>query len=162
MSFIIPEIRKLGQNVELHVVCRLLSLLKMCRKGDNFQSVTRTCLFVKQTLWQCKHLLPLPCIDQIHRPGPLEFSCPCSVGWGTSCGAVRGWPETDKITGVISLSIVLFAATLALVCFGTVWESKMSMPFFSVQFLWSALSKTFFHLWCALMGLRLTSKVNES
>lgn len=108
------------ENGELHVVCRLLSLLKMCRKGDNFHSVTMTCLFVKQTLWQCKHRLPLPCIDQIHRPGPLEFSCPCSVGWGTSCGAVRGWPETDKITGVISLSIVLFAATLALVCFGTV------------------------------------------
>lgn len=73
-----------------------------------------------------------------------------------NCGAARDWPETDKITGVISLFIVLFAATLGL------YESKMSMPFFSVQFLWSALSKTFFHLWCALMGLRLTSKVNES
>lgn len=126
MSFIIPEIRKLGQNVELHVVCRLLSLLKMCRKGDNFHSVTMTCLFVKQTLWQCKHLLPLPCIDQIHRPGPLEFSCPCSVGWGTSCGAVRGWPETDKITGVISLSIVLFAATLPWDC---VWEQDVNAIF---------------------------------
>lgn len=118
MPFIIPKIRQWGQNVELHVVCRLLSLLKMCRKGDNFHSVTMTCLFVKQTLWQCKHRLPLPCIDQIHRPGPLEFSCPCSVGWGTSCGAVRGWPVTDKITGVISLSIVLFAATLPWDCVG--------------------------------------------
>lgn len=126
MSFIIPEIRKLGQNVELHEVCRLLSLLKRCRKGDNFQSVTMTCLFVKQTLWQCKHRLPLPCIDQIHRPGPLEFSCPCSVGWGTSCGAVRGWPVTDKITGVISLSIVLFAATLPWDC---VWEQDVNAIF---------------------------------
>lgn len=41
--------------------------------------------------------MSLPYIDQIHRPDPGEFSCPCFVGWERSCEEARDSPTKTQV-----------------------------------------------------------------
>ena len=41
--------------------------------------------------------ISLPYIDQIHRPDPGEFSCPCFVRWESSCEEARDSPTKTQV-----------------------------------------------------------------